>query len=108
MLVLRLILVAAAVAFTALIVYAAANADFWTSVTAIPRNPWGLVTLVDLYLGFALFAVVIAGFDGRSLATYAWIAGLVILGNGVAAVWLALRAPRLVAALRAGRSVSAA
>lgn len=78
-------------AFVALIVWAFANADFFASFSAIAGDPWGVVSLADLYLGFFLFAVVIVLFDGWKATTFIWLLLLFMLGNAVAALWLVLR-----------------
>lgn len=100
----RAALVVLALGLAALCVRAAFLADFFASFAAVGANAWGLVGLVDLYLGFVLFTFVVVGFDGRRLATLLWVLGLWLLGNIVGAVWLAMRLPRLVAALNASRS----
>ncbi len=38
----------------AAIVWAFGKADFWASGAQIVANPWGLVTLIDLYAGFII------------------------------------------------------
>jgi hypothetical protein len=47
----------------ALIVWASMNANFGESFSAITADPWGIVSLVDLYLGFLIFAAFV--FLGR-------------------------------------------
>lgn len=98
----RVALAAAALVLAALIVRAMAQASFGASFAAIAADPWGLVTLVDLYLGF-LFAAAVVALVERPLAAAGWIVALLVLGNVVSAVWLALRLPRIAAALRSAR-----
>ncbi len=73
------------------ILWAFGQAPFWESAAAIARNPWGVVTLVDLYLGFFIFAIVIARFEPSRPLAVGLIAAMPILGNVVPLAWLAWR-----------------
>lgn len=85
---------------TGLIVWASLNADIGQSFGTMVQDPWGLVALVDLYLGFAIFAVFVFLVDGVRPASFVWIALLMVLGNILAVLWLVLRLPTLVVRLR--------
>lgn len=98
----RIALVAAALALAALIVWASARADIWQGLATVAADPWGLVALGDLYLGFIVAGIIVAMAE-RPLAALAWFVALLVLGNIVSAVWLAWRMPRLVFALRSPR-----
>ncbi len=99
MMALRAALAVIGAAFAALIIWAAYAADFWASFDAITADPWGLVTLADLYLGFLLSAVVIAGFERGWRAVF-WIIPLPFLGNVWTVAWFVLRLPALVRRLK--------
>lgn len=88
---LRFVFIALAVALTAFIVWAALNASFGESFAMIAAMPWGLVSLLDLYIGFACFAVVIGYVERNVPLTITIVALLFVLGNVVAAGWLAWR-----------------
>ena len=98
----RIALALVATAFAALIVWAAMTADFWASFDAITADPWGLVTLADLYLGFLLSAIVI-GFFERGWRAVLWILPLPFLGNVWTAFWFVMRLPALARALKGVR-----
>jgi hypothetical protein len=92
---------ALAAALTGAILWAFTAADFWESFGRIVADPWGVVSLVDLYVGFVLFAMVIYAVErGRPIA-FAFILPTFLLGNVVPAVWLAYRAGRLLSASEA-------
>lgn len=91
---LRALVGIAGAAFAAMIIWAVYAADFWASFDAITADPWGLVTLADLYLGFALTAIIIAGFE-RGWRAILWIAPLPFLGNVWAVIWFVVRLPEL-------------
>ncbi|RKF06279.1 hypothetical protein DEM25_011635 [Oceaniradius stylonematis] len=92
--VLRVMIAGLGIGFFGLIVWASFAADFWASFDAIAADPWGLVTLADLYLGFVLTAVVIAGFE-RGFRAVLWIVPLPFLGNVWAVIWFVVRLPEL-------------
>jgi hypothetical protein len=101
MMIVRALYLIAGLAFAATIIWAFGAGDFGASFSAILADPWGIVALADLYLGFVLFAFVIAGFEGPIWRAAPWIVAMILLGNTIAAIWLALNAPRLWARLRA-------
>lgn len=88
---LRFLYIALAVTLTAFILWAAFNASFGESFAIIAAMPWGLVSLLDLYIGFACFAAVIAFVERNTPLTITLVALLFVLGNVVAAGWLAWR-----------------
>ena len=92
--ILRIVIAALGVAFAAMIVWASLTADFFASFDAITADPWGLVTLADLYLGFLLAAIVIVFFE-RGWRAVLWIAPLPFLGNAWAVIWFVVRLPEL-------------
>jgi hypothetical protein len=92
----RVVFGALGVGFAALIVWASMNANFGESFSAIATDPWGIVSLVDLYLGFLIFAVFVFLVDGARPASFTWVIALLFLGNVLAVIWLVLRWPVLV------------
>jgi hypothetical protein len=57
--------------------------------------PWGVVTLVDLLIGFVLFAVLVFLTERSWLLAALWAAPVLVLGNMWAAVWFVIRLPHL-------------
>jgi hypothetical protein len=72
------------------------HGSFGQQVAVVTTLPWGVVTLFDLYIGFVFFAVIILLTERSWIAAALWAAPLLVLGNVWAAVWLALRLPRLI------------
>lgn len=99
----RGVLVLLAIGFCSLIAWAFLNASFGDSFAVITTDPWGLVTLVDLYLGFILISGIIWAFEGTSVKAVLWILPTFFLGNFWPAIWLAFRLPEIVQRLRAQR-----
>lgn len=102
---LRVTVAALGLAFGAMIIWAVYAADFFASFDAITADPWGLVTLADLYLGFVLTAIVMAGFE-RGWRAIVWIAPLPFVGNFWAVVWFVIRLPELMRRLRGATNVT--
>jgi hypothetical protein len=92
MVALRVLSVIAVLVMTAIIAYGFASGDFTSEGSQIWGLTWGKVTLVDLYVGLAIFAVWIGFRERRIIGTFIWWIALVILGNLAAAVYLALAA----------------
>ncbi len=90
----RLFVALFGLAFGALIVWAIRTGDFWTAGSWLTSDPWGVVTLSDLYLGFLLSALVIAAFEPPLKAAF-WILPIPFLGNVWTVVWFVINLPRL-------------
>jgi len=82
----------------ALIVWAMATAgqSLTEAIAWLVSEPWGVVSLFDLYLGFFLIAVLIWVLEPNKAIALAFILPLPILGNVWAAVWVAWRLAQVV------------
>lgn len=93
---------------TAVLGLALLGAIVWASMNSGPLHgslvdqggvmltlPWGVVTLLDLYIGFAFMAVIIMLAERSWLVGLLWALPLFFLGNVWAAVWLLIRLPSL-------------
>ena len=77
-------------AMTAVLIYGFTVGDFGTDGAALLQNPWGVVSLVDLYTGFALFSIWIVYREksfGRSLI---WVILMMVLGFFTASLYVFL------------------
>ncbi|HUG62108.1 MAG TPA: hypothetical protein VMP03_09690 [Methylomirabilota bacterium] len=97
---LRLVPAIAALLLVGAIAAAAVTADFAASFAMIMGDPWGIVTLVDLYAGFAVVLVLIALLEPRRAVTGLAILATPVLGSLVPAAWLYYRLPLIVALVR--------
>jgi hypothetical protein len=64
------------------------NGSFFDDGTVIVNNPWGIVSLVDLYVGFILFALWIAFREKTILSSVIWIISLMILGFFIGSLYV--------------------
>ncbi len=69
-----------------------ATGDFFAEGSEILSLPWGKVSLIDIYVGLAIFAAWIAFREQSIRARFAWWLGLVVLGNFAAALYLTVAA----------------
>jgi hypothetical protein len=95
----------AGLALLGLIVWAClANQDlhgtFGQQLSVLMTLPFGMASLADLYLGFALFAVVVFLTERSWIVALLWAAPVLILGNIWSALWFVVRLPYLVRQLR--------
>ena len=86
----RILFVAAALGLAASIVWASGQAPLWDSVVRVAADPWGLVMLADLYSGF-LAAAALFFLVERPLVAAAMVLVMMLLGNIVTLLWLAVR-----------------
>ena len=63
-------------------------------------EPWGVVTLADLYLGFVLAAGIILVLEPSRMTGLVWAVAVVVLGNIITAAWIVFRLPGAIEKLR--------
>lgn len=83
------------VAMAGAIVYGVVSGGFGEDFAAVWALPWGKVSLVDLFVGLFLVAVVIIWRERQVRRWLPWVVALLVLGNlttGAYLIW-ALRDP---------------
>ena len=70
----------ALLAMTAVLLNGFINGDFGQDGSELLANPWGVVSLVDLYAGFALFSLWIAFREKSAGSAVVWILLMMVLG----------------------------
>lgn len=80
------------VAVSAAIGYALAVGHFRADGSTLLENPWGLATLVDIYVGFALFSCWVAWREPTLPRSLLWIGAIMLGGNVVSAIYVLLAA----------------
>ena len=76
-----------ALAMTAVLVYGFAAGDFATEGKQLLSMPWGIVSLVDLYVGFVLFSGWIVYRERSALRSVVWVALMMVLGFWTASLY---------------------
>jgi hypothetical protein len=64
------------------------NGDFFSDGSLIMNNPWGIVSLVDLYVGFILFAMWIYYREEKLIVKMVWIVLLMVLGFFIGSLYV--------------------
>jgi len=65
---------------TAVLLNGFINGDFGKDGGELLANPWGIVSIVDLYVGFLLFSMWIAFREKSVLSAVVWIILMMVLG----------------------------
>lgn len=68
------------IAMTAVLLNGFINGNFSRDGAALLANPWGIVSIVDLYVGFTLFSVWIAFREKNLISATVWIILIMVLG----------------------------
>lgn len=78
---------------TAAITYGLVKGDFWGEGRVLMRMPWGVISVIDVYTGGALFAGWIAARERSVARTAGWVVAIFVLGNFATALYalIALR-----------------
>jgi hypothetical protein len=87
----KLIALLGLLAMSVALVYGFTVGDFFADGTLIVANPWGIVSLVDLYTGFALFGAWIYFREANKLIALVWIAILMVLGFWLASLYVLIQ-----------------
>ena len=86
----KLIAALGVIAMTAVLIYGFTMGDFGRDGGEIVRNPWGIVSLVDLYTGFILFSAWIVYREGLTFRALIWVILMMVLGFFTASLYVFL------------------
>lgn len=80
-------------AMAAVLIYGFTVGEFASEGTQLISMPWGIVSLVDLYVGFVLFSGWILFREGFNWKSFIWVLLMMVLGffAGALYTFLALR-----------------
>lgn len=67
-------------AMTAVLFYGFTVGDFGKDGAALLQNPWGIVSMVDLYTGFILFSAWIVYREKSIVRSIVWVVLMMVLG----------------------------
>ena len=78
------------IAMGAALIYAFTTGDFSSEGSQILAMPWGIVSLVDLYVGFTLFSMWIVYREPSRSVAIGWVILLMVLGFFIGSVYVLL------------------
>lgn len=76
------------------IVYASSRASLMDGMADLLNDPWGIVTLIDIYVGGVVIAVWISLREQNKIAAALWIVAFLGLGHFISATYFLYRAMR--------------
>ena len=76
------------IAMTTVLIYGFTVGDFGIDGGEILRNPWGIVSLVDLYTGFILVSSWIVYREKSFLPSFIWVVLMMVLGFFTASLYV--------------------
>lgn len=85
---LRFIAVLGTLAMAVVILWAALSINFFEAGAELMANPWGVVSLVDLYVGFIIFSAWIAYRETSLLVKIIWTVLMMVFGFLTASIYL--------------------
>lgn len=83
----KIIALAGLLAMTAVLIYGFTIGDFFSEGSKLLSMPWGIVSLVDLYVGFTLFSGWIVFREGINPKSILWVIAMMILGFWAGALY---------------------
>ncbi len=83
----KLIALAGLLAMTSILIYGFTIGDFAAEGAKLLSMPWGIVSLVDLYVGFTLFSSWIVFREKALLPSVVWVILMMVLGFWAGALY---------------------
>lgn len=83
----KIISIIGILAMTVILIYGFKIGDFWSDGGKIIQNPWGIVSLVDLYTGFILFSGWIIFREKSWIRSAGWVVLMMVLGFFTASLY---------------------
>lgn len=75
-------------AMTIVLIYGFTIGNFRTDGSELLQNPWGVVSIVDLYTGFALFSAWIVYREKSFVRSLIWVVLMMVLGFFTASLYI--------------------
>jgi hypothetical protein len=84
----KLIAFLGALAMAVVLIYGFTVGNFAADGAELLQNPWGVVSFVDLYVGFALFSIWIVFREKSLVSSVIWVVLMMILGFFTGSVYM--------------------
>lgn len=84
----KLLALLGVMAMTGALIFGFTQGDFFVDGSAVLANPWGIVSMVDLYVGFTLFSMWIAFREKHILNAVVWIILMMVFGFFTGALYV--------------------
>ncbi len=87
MLIAKIVALLGALAQGGILIYGFTRGDFTAAGSFFFNDPWGIVSLVDVYVGFIFFSAWVVYREKHLWAALLWVAAIMILGNFPAGIY---------------------
>lgn len=87
MIIAKIIALLGALAQGGILIYGFIQGDFGAAGEFFFEDPWGIVSLVDVYVGFLFFSAWIVYREKNLLVAVLWVISILILGNFPAGIY---------------------
>jgi hypothetical protein len=77
-------------AMSLVLLYGFIFGNFFVEGSKLLQMPWGIVSMIDLYIGFILFSAWIVFREKASLPSWIWVALMMVLGFWTASLYVLL------------------
>lgn len=84
----KIISFAGIIAMTVALLNGFMNGSFFDDGSILLNNPWGIVSMVDLYVGFILFSMWMYFREAKPVVAVIWIVLIMVLGFFVGALYV--------------------
>ena len=84
----KLIAFLGALAMAVVLIYGFTVGNFAADGAELLQNPWGVVSFVDLYVGFALFSIWIVFREKSLVSSVIWVVLMMVLGFFTGSVYM--------------------
>ena len=83
----KVIAIAGFLAMASVLIYGFVEGDFASDGASLLENPWGIVSMVDLYTGFVLFSGWIIFRENSFSRAFIWVVLMMVLGFFTASLY---------------------
>ena len=83
----KIVSLAGLLAMTGILIYGFTLGNFSSEGSRLLAMPWGIVSLVDLYVGFSLFSCWIVFRENRISSSLIWVVLMMVLGFWAGALY---------------------
>ena len=70
------------------VMYATFNGDFFSEGAILMSMPWGIVSLVDIYLGLIIFCFWVCWRENNKNVALLWSVSILLLGNMISCLYI--------------------
>ena len=86
----KIVAIVGLISMAVALIYGFSAGTFSTDGAALIKMPWGVVSLVDVYVGFLLFSIWVFYRERKLWIALIWVVMIMVLGNFIASLYVLL------------------